>query len=39
MTPIKTNRDKYNEIFKLSKEARSPVAVVPMFAPIMIAAA
>ena len=36
ITPIKQNKDKYNETFKLSKEAKSPVAVVPIFAPIII---
>ena len=39
ITPMKQNRDKYKEILKLSKEAKSPVEVVPIFAPIIIAAA
>ena len=39
ITPMKQNRDKYKEILKLSKEAKSPVVVVPIFAPIIIAAA
>ena len=39
ITPIKVNKDKYKDIFKLSREARSPVTVVPIFAPIIIAAA
>ena len=39
ITPINTKRDKYNEIFKLSREANNPVTVVPILDPIIIAAA
>ena len=39
ITPIKQNKDKNKDILKLSKEAKSPVVVVPIFAPIIIAAA
>ena len=39
ITPINTNNDRYREIFKLSKEAKRPVTVVPIFEPIIIAAA
>ena len=39
ITPIKTSKDKYKEIFKLSKDAKRPVTVVPMFDPIIMAAA
>ena len=36
---IKTNKDKYKETFKLSKDANKPVTVVPILDPIIIAAA
>jgi hypothetical protein len=36
---MNTKSDKYKEIFKLSKEAKSPVAVVPILDPIIMAAA
>ena len=39
ITPINTNKDKYKDIFKLSREASRPVTVVPILDPIIIAAA
>ena len=39
ITPINTSIDIYKDIFKLSKEAKSPVAVVPILDPIIMAAA
>ena len=39
ITPIKQNKDKNKDILKLSKEAKNPVVVVPIFAPIIIAEA
>ena len=39
ITPIKVRKLKYNDKFKLCKDAKIPVIVVPIFAPIIIAVA